>query len=90
MAKRRKRLIYSLGLSLGALLLAVPKADSEWFPTECNSYVNVSAQFDSHYGGYCGGYGGVCAECSTGYRGGYTVCVSDSSGSSICTDYQDI
>jgi len=85
-----QKLALSLGLAGGFLLFLVPTADSEYFPTTCGSYVNSSVQYDGMYGGYCGGYGGVCAECSTGYRSGYTVCVSDSQGQSICTDYQNV
>lgn len=74
-------------LALLSSVLIVPTANSQ-FPTTCASWSNSSARFLAGYGGYCGGSGGVCAECSTGWATGYSVCVSDSAGLGYCTDYQ--
>ncbi len=92
MKEMRSRTILVLVMLLvtSASLLFVQPADSDPFPTTCGSWGGYRAVYLPGYGGYCGDYGGACSECSTGYRGGYTVCVSDSTGWSICTDYQDM
>jgi hypothetical protein len=84
-----RRLIPALLMTLAGLFTISPAVDSSYFPTTCGTYNNSSVQYQSGYGGYCGGYGGVCGECSTGYSGGYSVCVTDNFGGSVCTDYQD-
>jgi hypothetical protein len=87
--KKTYRWTIALVFTLAALasVLFVPSASSQ-FPTTCASWLNSSVHYETNYGGYCGGYGGACAECSTGWSTGYSVCVSDSYGNSMCTDYQ--
>lgn len=85
MTRRTSALVFALAAL--ASVLFVPGASSQ-FPTTCGTYNNSSVHYYAGYGGYCGGNGGVCSECSTGWSSGYSVCVSDSFGGSICTDYQ--
>jgi hypothetical protein len=84
---RRWTIGFALALTGIASLLGVPAADSQ-FDTTCASWNNSSVQYLDQYGGYCGGTGGSCAECSIGSATGYSVCVRDSFGMSVCTDYQ--
>ena len=81
-------LILILMLCACGLFVFVPTTDSDPFDPTCGTYNNSSVQYDPNYGGYCGGYGGTCGECSAGGPGGHTVCVSDNLGHDICTDYQ--
>jgi hypothetical protein len=80
-----------LGLALvgAAALVSAPAASPDPFPTNCFTADNARAVYLRGYGGYCADNGGVCSECSTGFTGGHIVCVSDSFGTSVCTDYQD-
>ncbi len=87
MRKHRWPLALVISFAVIASLSGVPAANSD-FDTTCNSYDNSHVNIQDGYGGYCGGSGGVCAECSTGWSSGYSVCVSDSWGGSMCTDYQ--
>ncbi len=87
--KNAHRWTIALVFTLAALasVLFVPSASSQFGPT-CGTYSNSSARFLAGYGGYCGGSGGTCVECSLGWSTGYSVCVGDSAGLSYCTDYQ--
>lgn len=88
-ARHRWTAVIVLALALTVSGFFVPTVASDPFDPTCGTYNNSSAHYLPGYGGYCGGTGGTCSECSAGYYGGYTVCVSDSNGSDICTDYQN-
>ena len=55
----------------------------------CGNYSNSTATPLLSYGWACAGSGSGCTECTgVSSGGGYTVCVTDSSGT-YCIDYQN-
>ncbi len=85
------RIVVLAFLVAAIVMLVLPQSAVAYpFYTYCNSWSGVHVVGSGFYGVYCGGSGGICAECSTGYNGGYTVCYADNSGSSICIEFQDM
>lgn len=72
------------GLALSLLPSPVAAAD-------CTQTQNSWVLYDSQWNyAYCGGStNSVCTQCSADYYPiGYTICTRDSTGVSICIDYQ--